>query len=477
MIVENSVIELLDEYLPKVFLTVKRKSPFLAIFDNGRVMTETESGYRAELTTNDFIKFLSMVDEHRDIVVSRYKRYFYNASYFLPIALYLLDLLEEKSRYPYVLSSENVADEAERSILFEDVITAVPERAAASSQPSISTQQTYLKREEDESRKFTPVDVHFATNRKPVDSSEHFSSERSDSITYGKAVVTVPADRKGGEIKRPFKFLMIKMKERKDKHFTIDGITCQSEHEFFESIRSKSDEQKLLVFVHGYNVDFNGAIYKTAQIKYDFGISEEPVILFSWPSKGNVLGYAYDKENSLYSRESLKEFLEKLAALGYTEISVMAHSMGGFCLAEAIKAKIEGAFSFSRLVLASADIKLKDFQYNYLNSLKNSFHEVALYVSRTDKALKFSEKANISERVGDCSKKVAVFDGIDTVDMSYNERQFFDLRISHSYFSDSDRVMDDLHSFIRNGIPASKRRLDKIDVPPLHYYRIKGTHS
>ncbi|WP_100640994.1 alpha/beta hydrolase [Marinobacter salexigens] len=484
MIASDQVLDLLQGSLPNRFLTIHRKSPFTADYVNGRIVVVTGSGYKTALSTNDFLKLISMVVELRVLVVSRYKKYFFNASYFLPVALYILDKVEGKNQYSFVIADEKtiirrVSTQKKLSRHVAAMTTGIrKEIGTASLAPQLTYAEATPTIERDGTRKFTPIDVYFATNRKPLNSPEYFSSERNDSITYGRAVVTIPADRKGGKIKRPFEFFTIKMKERKDKHFTIERIDCQSEVQFFESVHSKSDGQKLLVFVHGYNVDFLGAVFKTAQIKYDFGITEEPVILFSWPSKGSVRGYAHDKESSLYSRDSLKEFLGKLSTLGYTEISVIAHSMGGFCLAEAIKAKIDGAFSFSRLVLASADIRLKDFRYNYLDSLKNNFHQVALYVSGTDTALRLSRSANMSVRVGDCSQEIAVYDGVDTVDMSYNKYQFFDLRImAHSYFSDSDRVMDDLHGFIRNGIPANKRRLDKIDVPPLYYYRIKGVHS
>ena len=45
-----------------------------------------------------------------------------------------------------------------------------------------------------------------------------------------------------------------------------------------------------MVFIHGFNVPFEDAIYRTAQLAHDLDFDGAP-ILYSWPSRGTMLGY------------------------------------------------------------------------------------------------------------------------------------------------------------------------------------------
>ncbi len=60
-----------------------------------------------------------------------------------------------------------------------------------------------------------------------------------------------------------------------------------------------------LVFVHGFNNKFEDAVFRFAQIVHDSGAEVAPV-LFTWPSKGSVLAYGYDRESTNFSRNGLE---------------------------------------------------------------------------------------------------------------------------------------------------------------------------
>ena len=60
--------------------------------------------------------------------------------------------------------------------------------------------------------------------------------------------------------------------------------------------------------------------------------------MFTWPSRGSVWAYGYDRESANYSRDALErllQFLSKDPAVG--EISVLAHSMGNWVALEALR--------------------------------------------------------------------------------------------------------------------------------------------
>jgi esterase/lipase superfamily enzyme len=51
---------------------------------------------------------------------------------------------------------------------------------------------------------------------------------------------------------------------------------------------------------------FDEAVYRFAQITHDSRATAVPV-LFTWPSRGKFLAYAYDRESATYSRNALEE--------------------------------------------------------------------------------------------------------------------------------------------------------------------------
>jgi esterase/lipase superfamily enzyme len=82
---------------------------------------------------------------------------------------------------------------------------------------------------------------------------------------------------------------------------------------------------------------FWDAVFRFAQIVHD---SDAPVvpILFTWPSRGSMLAYGYDRENTAYLRNALESLLKAISrdpAGG--EISILAHSMGNSLALETLR--------------------------------------------------------------------------------------------------------------------------------------------
>ena len=57
---------------------------------------------------------------------------------------------------------------------------------------------------------------------------------------------------------------------------------------------------KVGVFVHGFNTNFQEAVYRLAQMAADADVDGVP-ILFAWPSAAKATRYAVDKEAVTYS--------------------------------------------------------------------------------------------------------------------------------------------------------------------------------
>ena len=90
-------------------------------------------------------------------------------------------------------------------------------------------------------------------------------------------------------------------------------------------------------------------------------------MLFTWPSRGDVLGYVYDKESATYSRDDL-EYLLTRAALdpNVSDITVMAHSMGNWVMMEALRQmSIRQGHVFPKIknvIMASPDLDVDVFR-------------------------------------------------------------------------------------------------------------------
>lgn len=74
---------------------------------------------------------------------------------------------------------------------------------------------------------------------------------------------------------------------------------------------SKSRQSEALVFVHGYNVSFESALRRAAQIAHDTGF-DGSVFLFSWPARGTFMDYLSDREVVDLAAAHLQDFLEKI---------------------------------------------------------------------------------------------------------------------------------------------------------------------
>ena len=119
--------------------------------------------------------------------------------------------------------------------------------------------------------------------------------------------------------------------------------------------------KQVFVFVHGFNVSFENALRRAAQIAYDLNF-DGTAFLFSWPSRGSMWSYASDRESAEIAVDHLKEFLEKIVAETQpSKIHLIAHSMGNVVLLNALeKIKLSQGnqpnLRFAEIILHSPDV-------------------------------------------------------------------------------------------------------------------------
>ena len=95
------------------------------------------------------------------------------------------------------------------------------------------------------------------------------------------------------------------------KHVVVQSVQEVPLSEFVARARStleQGSKREVLLFVHGYNVGFEDAVARTAQIAYDLHF-EGLATLYSWPSEGSAPKYSIDEANVTWSRPRFAQFL------------------------------------------------------------------------------------------------------------------------------------------------------------------------
>lgn len=294
----------------------------------------------------------------------------------------------------------------------------------------------------------TAVDLMVATTREASpDPGILFSGERGPGLALTNIVVSVPPDtvRERGSVQVPRS-----SPGNPATDFVVHSARAVSEGEtrgWF--MRRAGRSRSLLVFVHGYNNFYEDAVFRFAQIVHDSGIHAAPM-LFTWPSRGSVLAYPYDKESATFSRDALEQVLSHAAASpAVSDITILAHSMGGWLATEAVRqlAIRNGRVppKIRNVVLASPDIDVDVFRQQLL-AMGPARPKFTIFVSRNDRALEISTLLSGGvDRVGavDYTREpyrtqIQQTAGVSVVDLS-------DLSggdaLNHAKFADSPEVV------------------------------------
>jgi esterase/lipase superfamily enzyme len=239
-------------------------------------------------------------------------------------------------------------------------------------------------------RDATGITMLVATTRKPSqDPGTLFSGDRGTAISVNSVSVSIPPEtaRKIGEVQWPSR-----LPPNPEKEFAVTGVsTVSTDREALDWFRRhRNEKRQALIFVHGFNNTYADAVFRFAQIVHDSGTDAAP-ILFTWPSKGRVFDYLYDRESANYSRRALENLILQAAkSPDVDDVTILAHSMGGWLAAEALRgiAMREKTIpsKIRNVILASPDIDIDVFrrQFTEMGSKRPHF---AILTSTRDKAL------------------------------------------------------------------------------------------
>ncbi|HWK68112.1 MAG TPA: alpha/beta hydrolase [Rhizobiaceae bacterium] len=240
------------------------------------------------------------------------------------------------------------------------------------------------------------VEMLVTTTRDRSDNAgEMFSGERALAPAFAEITVSIPPNdaRKVGEVAWPRKLPPDPAKDFATlKAEQVDRATAEK---WLSAKVRKSPDRSVVVFIHGFNNQFEDAVFRFAQIVEDSHLRSVPV-LATWPSRGSLLAYGYDRESTNYTRnavESLFQYLARDAEI--EEVSILAHSMGNWLALESLRqmAIRNGGLpaKFKNVMLAAPDVDVDVFR-SQIADMGEQRPRFTLFVSRDDRALALSRR-------------------------------------------------------------------------------------
>ncbi len=307
--------------------------------------------------------------------------------------------------------------------------------------------------------------VFYATDRKATGDAKPelaFGGERAvdGQMSYGRADVNIPYSHKPGQIETPW--LQLEKLRDASKHMFILKIDSRNEAQFFADIAAATEAGDILVYVHGFNVRFEDALVRAAQISFDFGFKGTPIV-YSWPSWGSFTAYNSDSESVLWSARHIETFLRTLTEQANgRKIHLVAHSMGTKGLLTALRhLAISGAAEprFASVILCAPDYDAGLFREQVAAEVRPLAAQWVVYASNKDIALTASEQLNSAPRLG---KPVTYAEGYEIIDASELEVTPWSVPEAHSYYATKQVVLSDMVKVL-SGMAASARGLTQLE--------------
>ena len=312
-------------------------------------------------------------------------------------------------------------------------------------------------------RDYVRVEVFYGTDRARTGSEDpvdFYGGDRGE-LELGTMIVTVPKGHQVGQLESPV-WWKLEFEADPTKHIVLEDINPDRKEVILDRMNkavARSDERALLVFIHGYNVTFEDAARRTAQIAYDLPYDGVP-LLYSWPANGSLLDYTADEADARWTAPHLKGLLRDLVdESGADKIHLIAHSMGNRVLTSALvelQREIQEPI-FNEVVLTAPDIDADVFQRDIVPAIVPLADRITLYASSQDRALNASRSLHGYPRAGESGENMVLVEGVETVDASDVDTDL----LGHNYFAQTQAVLVDLYNLIRYGSSPDQRNLKR----------------
>lgn len=348
-------------------------------------------------------------------------------------------------------------------MLFAMLSSAVSQGAVTRSVPRSGDSQPSARWADPDKRL---IRVWFATNRLPdnVEAIEqNFCSDQSaEALTYGVCNVFVPKSHKPGSTGTAWWRRWIRLEE--DDTLKVHTAHAIPRDAFWQGFRHKLEhwwkpgERNAFALIHGFNVSFEEAAVRAAQIGYDLKLPGE-MAFYSWPSRGTVSDYTADEATISASVKYIAQFLQELCDnSGAERVHLFVHSMGnrGFIAAlERLIAKGFPELKLGQIFFCAPDEDVRTFG-DKTSEFPHQFENRTLYVSANDRAVAASRWLHKADRVG-VVPPVYHYPNIETIEVD----GFGILELGHGYFATAEPLIQDMREAIASQKIAGQRSAPK----------------
>lgn len=315
-------------------------------------------------------------------------------------------------------------------------------------------------------RRFTPSD---RAGDRPGD---RFTGDDADSLQFAAVGVNVPGYRvrSVGDLPRESSFRTVDPQ----REFFVTSVIPADSARFVQRLANDlatTRSRDVLVFVHGFNVSFEDAAVRAAQVAADMSF-DGSVVLFSWPSAASVTSYLRDLQSARNAGYHLLRLVRSIVpAANPDRVHLLSHSMGSEVLAKAagLVTPADSAARFAQVILAAPDIDARVFRRELLPVLVAHSQRITLYASSDDDALRASRAVNGVWRLGLGGDSLTVVNGMDTIDATRVRGD----ALGHTLFGNGS-FLADLSLLIGEGRAPQDRRLLPIARGNLTFWRFRG---
>lgn len=336
-------------------------------------------------------------------------------------------------------------------------------------------------------RKERAAETHllFATDRSaieggPSSAGPRFGTRPAGRMTLGEAHVLVPGGAYSDTswLQQPVAPPLAVGRATNPASLHIRRIATREPDQFAAAVQRVTAggiyANATLVFVHGFNVTFEEALQRGAQLSRDLNF-DGSVVVFSWPSQGAIRRYAADRQQADRSVSSLVDLLVRLVA-GRPDprVHVIAHSMGNRVLLQAVRVLLQRdaslAIRLGELIMAAPAVPVSECAVwldDIAASAVSADVRLTLYAAQNDKAMWAGRWADRGVLAGYCAGgrpfRHAIVDSIDITAAAGADR--FGLR--HDVFTANPVMTDDMRQLLQYG----RAKAPDVRVPVLRPVR------
>ncbi len=228
-------------------------------------------------------------------------------------------------------------------------------------------------------------DILVATSRKK-EKDGSFGADRSLTLSYAQYQISVP------KLVRPGKFIYPQTSNDPKRAYKIlASESIASAEGFNRAVINNAfnirNTKEVVIFVHGFNSNFEKTIFRAAKIDADFN-TPATTILYSWPSAIELSLYLHDMDSAAFARDGLEKLLSDLANSKINKITLVGHSMGASIIMETLrqisfKGNKKILNKIGGIAMLSADMAV-DLFAEQANDIKNLPQPFVIYSSKQD---------------------------------------------------------------------------------------------